>query len=145
MDENKTAAVAAVSSESHQTATQPESSQLNIPVVEEKLNIERQIVEKGKVKIRKRVAKKSELLDVPEIHENVKVERIPINRLIETAPPPIRYEGSTMIISVLREEVIVTKRLVLVEELHVNKEQTEVHNPQEIGLLKEEIEIERTA
>jgi uncharacterized protein (TIGR02271 family) len=146
MDENKTAA-AAVRSKSRKTAEQQntDASSINIPVVEEKLNVERQVVEKGKVRIRKRVARKSELLDVPEIHENVRVERIPINRLIETAPPPIRYEGSTMIIPVLREEIVVTKRLVLVEELHVNKEQVEVHNPQEIGLLKEEIEIERTA
>lgn len=117
---------------------------INIPVIEEQVNVERRVVETGKVRIRKTVAKKRELVDFPEVHENVKVERIPINQYVETAPPPIRYEGSTMIIPILREEVVVTKRLLLVEELRINKEQIEVHKPMEIPLLKEEIEIERT-
>lgn len=121
-----------------------DTAPINIPVVEEKLSVDSRFVETGKVRVKKRVAKNRELMDIPEIHENVKVERIAINQLVETAPPPIRYEGSTMIISVLREELVVTKRLVLVEELHVNKEQIEVHNPREVDLLREEIEIERT-
>lgn len=115
-----------------------------IPVIAEELRIGKQVVETAKVNIKKQVISRQELVDIPLIREDVVVERIAVNRYVETPPPPIRYEGNTMIIAVLREEVVVTKRLLLVEELHVTKQQVETHQPQSITLLKEAIEVTRT-
>lgn len=130
--------------QTHEQTRNDESSAAVIPVIEEELRIHKQIVETGKVNIKKYVSSRDELVDIPLIRENIEVRRIPINQLVETAPPPIRYEGSTMIISVLREEVVVTKQLMLVEELHVTKQQVETHNPQTVTLLKEEVEVVQT-
>lgn len=115
-----------------------------IPVIEEELRLGKRVVETGKVNIKKYVTQHEELIDIPLIREEVAVERVPINQYIESPPPPIRYEGNTMIIAVLREEVVVTKRLLLIEELHVTKQQVETHHPQTVTLVKEAVEVKRT-
>ncbi|MGH8169250.1 MAG: DUF2382 domain-containing protein, partial [Steroidobacteraceae bacterium] len=53
--------------------------------------------------------------------EHVQVERVPVEREVE-AVPPIRQEGDTTIIPVVDEVLVIERRLVLREELHVRKE-----------------------
>jgi stress response protein YsnF len=48
-----------------------------------------------------------------------------------------------MIIPVIQEVVVIEKRLMLVEEIRVNKQQTETKVSETITLRKEEINIER--
>ena len=50
----------------------------------------------------------------------MEIERIPIGRLLERSVS-IRQEGETVIIPVVREVLIVEKRLPLKEELHVRE------------------------
>jgi len=76
--------------------------------------------------------------------EEVEVERVTINRVVEETPP-IRREGDTMIIPLLEEVLVVEKRWVLREEVHVRKLSKEVHTPQEVLLRNEQVEIERKA
>ena len=113
-----------------------------IPVIEEIARIEKQVVETGRVVIRKTVHHETQTVDVPTQEEHVHVERVPINQVVET-PPEVRQEGDTMIIPVLREEVVVTTRLVLVEELHVRKRTLTNNTPQEVSLRREEVHYER--
>jgi uncharacterized protein (TIGR02271 family) len=96
------------------------------------------------VRISKRISQHEELVDVPLLREQVDVERVPINQVVD-APPQVRHEGDTMIIPVVEEQVFYQKRLVLVEELRVRKQVIEEHKPQQIVLMKEEVEISRTA
>jgi hypothetical protein len=46
------------------------------------------------------------------------VERVAINRPIEVIPP-IRQEGNTTIVPVVHEVLVLERRLILKEELHV--------------------------
>ncbi len=115
-----------------------------VPVIQEQVTFDKKIVETGKVRISKRVSQHEELIDVPILREQVNVERVPVNQVVD-APPQVRHEGDTMIIPVVEEQVFYQKRLVLVEELHVRKQIVEEHNPQQMTLLKEEVEISRTA
>jgi uncharacterized protein (TIGR02271 family) len=115
---------------------------LVVPVVAEELKVEKRQVETGKVRISKRVREHEEIVDEPLMREEVHVERIPINRMVDGAVP-IRYEGETMIVPILEEVMVVEKRLMLKEELHISKRQTEVHNPQRITLRAEEATIDR--
>ncbi|TPE46062.1 YsnF/AvaK domain-containing protein [Pontibacter mangrovi] len=114
-----------------------------IPVVEEQVQIGKREVETAKVHISKKVHEELKDIDIPSMHEEVEVERVAFNKLVDEAPAPVRYEGDKMIISVLKEEVVMQKRLVLVEELHVTKKQVENHRTEKIPLRKEEINIER--
>lgn len=115
-----------------------------IPVIHEEAVIEKRVVETGKVRISKRIREYEETIDEPLFREEVAVERIPINQVVE-ARPAVRQEGDTMIIPVVQEQVFVQKRLVLIEELHVRKQVVETHQPQRVTLLKEEVDISRSA
>ena len=124
---------------------QVENQPLTVPVIEEQLLVDKQVNEKGRVRISKRVRETDETVNVPLVQENVSVERVPVNQYVAEAPPPVRYEGNVMIIPVLREVVVVEKRLVLVEELRVTKEQTQTQETQKIRLRKEEVEVKRVS
>jgi uncharacterized protein (TIGR02271 family) len=115
-----------------------------IPVIQEEITVDKQVIETGKVRISKRISEHEELIDVPLFAEEARVERVPINLFVE-ALPPVRQEGGTMIIPVVREEIVVQKKLLLVEELHVRKELVERHAPQTVKVLKEEVDIKRVA
>ncbi len=114
-----------------------------IPVIEEQAHVEKRVVESGKVRLSKNVREDEVLIDVPTVHEEVDVQRIPIDQYVDQAPPAVRYEGDKMIISVLREELVLVKRIKLVEELHVRTNRVETHEQQPITLRREEINVDR--
>ncbi len=121
-----------------------DDEKLTIPVIEEKAFLDKKVIETGKVRISKRISEHEEVIDEPFFREEVSVERVPINQYVNEKPA-VRYEGDTMIIPVVQEQIVMQKRLVLVEELRVNKQIVETHLPQKVTLLKEEVEITRTA
>ena len=55
----------------------------------------------------------------------------------------MRQEGDVTIIPIYEERLVVEKRLVLKEELHIRKEQQEVHDPQQVTLRREYVDVER--
>jgi len=131
-------------SEAEQQPTQAGSPRV-VPVIEEQVNIEKEVVETGSVRLTKRVKQEEVWVDVPVTREELHVEHVPINQYVETPPEPVRYEGDTMIIPVLKEEIVVQKRLVLVEEVRVTRRRIETNVPQQVSLRKEEIEVDRTS
>jgi len=123
----------------------PDSEKIiTIPVIEERIKIEKKVIETGKVHISKVVYEDVDQYVVPFMEEHVSVERIPKNEYVDVMPPAIRYEGDVMIIPVLKEVAVVEKRIMLVEELRVTKYQTQKSEAHEVTLRKEEIEIHRT-
>jgi len=113
-----------------------------IPVIQEQATVKKRVVETGKVRIAKRLREYEELVDIPHIQEEVRVERVPVNEFVDD-PPKVRTEGETTIIPVLEERAVVETRLFLVEELHVRKERKESRHPQKVKVLKEEVEVKR--
>jgi uncharacterized protein (TIGR02271 family) len=83
--------------------------------------VDKYVVERGKVRVSKRVSEHEEIVDEPLFHEEVSVERVPINQIIENAPR-VRNEGDTLVIPIVEERIFVEKTLVLVEELRVKKQ-----------------------
>jgi len=119
-----------------------ESETLVIPVIEEQLKIQKRRVESGRVQIRKVVQEREETVNVPLLREEVSVERVPVNRYIDE-PLAVRYEGETMIVPVVEEVLVVEKRLVLKEELHISKRTVQTEVPQTVVLRSEEAFVER--
>jgi uncharacterized protein (TIGR02271 family) len=116
-----------------------------IPVIEEQWQVGKKIVETGRVVVSKKVHEEEVTVDVPIMHEEHDIERVTVNQYVDTAPPAVRYEGETMIIPVLREEVVVEKRILLVEELRITKRQIQTNTPQQVTLRKEEVIVDRTS
>ncbi|HEX8460742.1 MAG TPA: YsnF/AvaK domain-containing protein [Segetibacter sp.] len=120
------------------------SVRVTIPVIEEELKITKNVVETGKVHISKVVHEDVDQYTIPFVEEHVSVERIPKNEYVDVMPPAVRYEGDVMIIPVLKEVAVVEKRIMLVEELHVTKYQTQKSETHEVTLRKEQIDVSRS-
>jgi len=115
-----------------------------MPVVEEHIRIGTQLVETGRVKISKKVSVEDVTLDVPVSREEVIVERKEINQYVSEMPPASRQEGDTTIISVFKEVVVVEKKILLVEEVHITKRLVESSLPIIDTIRKEEVTVTRT-
>jgi uncharacterized protein (TIGR02271 family) len=113
-----------------------------IPIIEEEAFLDKRVVETGKVRISKRISEREELIDEPLFREEVTVERVPFNQYVEQMPQ-VRHEGDVMIIPVVQEQLVMQKRLVLVEELRVRKQVVEMHQPQSVTLRREEVDVRR--
>lgn len=111
------------------------------PVIEEKLKVGKELVETGKVKLHKTVTEEDVNIKLSLEHDEVEVERVAVNQFVEEAPAT-RYEGDTMIIPVLREEIV--KRLVVVEEVRITRRKSHEQVQENTTLRKEEIEVERS-
>lgn len=115
---------------------------LVLPVMEETLTVDTRPVETGRIRIHKTVQTREALVDPPLLREEVIIERVPVNRVVE-GPIPVRYEGDTMIVSVLEEVLVVETRLLLTEEVHLTTRRTDTHTPTRVTLRREDVTIER--
>lgn len=115
---------------------------VRIPIIEEQLQVGKRVVETGRVVFTKDVTEREETVTLPLNHDEVNVDRVLVNRYVDT-PPPVRYEGDTMIIPVLEEVIVVEKRLMLVEELHVTKRQIQTQETQRVTLRREAVTVTR--
>lgn len=114
-----------------------------IPVVEEFATVHQEVVETGKVSIRKTVSEEQALVNLPITNEFYDIERVAVHEVRDTPPPSLRYEGDTMIIPVTKEITVIQKRYEVVEELRITRKLTETPVMQEITLRKEQVHVER--
>jgi uncharacterized protein (TIGR02271 family) len=116
---------------------------LVIPVVEERLEVSRERVETGRVRIIKSVEAREVVVDDPLKRESVRVEHVPINQVVTGAVPQVREEGDVTVIPILEERVVTRTELVLVEEVRIHRDHSEYHDPQRVTLRKEAVAVER--
>jgi len=122
--------------------SQEEADDVVVPVIEEELQTGTRAVKTGSVRVDKHVEKRTRRVHAPLIHEDVEVRRVPVNRVVEQAPKARRH-GDTVIVPVVEEELVVTKRLVLKEEIHLIKRRTKDRLVKEVELNRETAEVRR--
>jgi len=113
-----------------------------VPVLVEELEVQKRLVETGKVRITKVVHERETLVDEPLFRDNVAITRVPMQRVVD-GPVPVREEHGTMIVSVVEEVLVVEKRWMLREEIHIRTQRLETHQPQRITLRSEDVRVER--
>jgi len=114
-----------------------------IPIIREELEIQKSMVETGRgVRIHKRIKKREEEVVQLLYREQLDLQHVPVNRLIEE-PLPVRYEGTTMVIPLCEEVLVIEKRLLLKEEIHVTRREGQVRHAEKVVLRSEEATIER--
>ena len=113
-----------------------------IPVIREELRVARREIERGGVRVHKRVEEREEVVEEPSYREEVTVERVPLGQPIDEEIGS-RQEGDTLIIPVLEEMLVVEKRLVLKEELHITRRAVTTREPRRVTLRSEQAEVER--
>jgi stress response protein YsnF len=97
--------------------TQPEQV---LSLVEEAATVHTREVVTGKVRVRTLTDAIEELARANLKSNAVEVTRVPVDKVVESAPE-IRSEGDLTIVPVLEEVLVVTKHLVLKEELYIRR------------------------
>jgi uncharacterized protein (TIGR02271 family) len=114
-----------------------------IPLVEERVSVAKREVETGRLRIEISVEERQDGVPVELSHDEVEIERVPVNKAV-TQLPSVRVEGSTTVIPVVEEVVVVEKRLVVVEEIHVRRKSATETKEIPVTLRAEQVRIDRT-
>ena len=109
---------------------------------EEEVSFDRERVETGRVRVRTITREHEETVEVPLTEEHIEVERVPIGREIE-AMPQSRQEGDTTIVPVVEEVVVMRRKLVLKEEVHLRLVRSTEQHRESVTLRRQEAVIER--
>ena len=113
-------------------------NELRMQRVEEELRAGTREREAGALNVRKRVRTDREQVRVPVKHEEVNVERVPVNE--EASGAEIGEDEVS--VPVVEEELVVEKRPVVKEELRIRKDIVEDEEVVEEDVRKEEINID---
>ena len=91
-----------------------------LPIAEEKVEVEKRTVLRGKFRVHSVTDVIEEAVRVDLESDEFDITRVPIGQRV-TSPPVVRTEGNVTIVPVLEEVLVVEKHLMLVEELHVRR------------------------
>ncbi|WP_419757517.1 YsnF/AvaK domain-containing protein [Acidisoma sp.] len=125
------------------TATAPGIEEHVIPLLAETLSVERQRVETGRVRATVTTKSHDQVIEEDLVHERVEIERIPIGRTVD-AIPSVREEGDTTIIPVVEEVLVIERRLVLKEEVHLRRVRVQETHTATVVTRSQDVAITRT-
>jgi stress response protein YsnF len=102
-----------------------EPTETVVPVVEEALSVGKRAVEVGRVRVALTTDTVEEVLRDTLQSRRAEIERRPVGETV-TEVPRVRQEGDVLIIPVVEEVLVIEKRLVLREEVHVRLRESEI-------------------
>ena len=115
-----------------------DEEELRVQRSEEELRTGTREREAGEVRVRKQVHTEREQVRVPTRHEEVSVERVPVNKEGTGA----EIGDDEVSVPVVEEEVVVDKRPVVKEEIRVRKDVVQDEEVVEEDVRKEEVDVE---
>jgi uncharacterized protein (TIGR02271 family) len=113
-----------------------------VPVHEERAAISKDKAEQYRVRVTKRVETHDERVEAEATRDDVRVETVTVNRVV-VEPPPVRQEGTTTIVPILEERLVVQKELVLREELRITRTPIRERRAMNTTLRREVVEVLR--
>jgi len=112
-----------------------------VPLVAETAAVSKQFRTTGRVRVKVRTETERRMLVEELAGQEIEIERVPRNELIETIPE-VRTENGTTIIPLVQEQLVVEKRLVLVEEVRLHRVQTKQTVTVPVDLRAERADVE---
>ena len=118
---------------------------VRIPLAQETARFEKRTVETGRVRVHTRTDTDEQVLHESLRGNVVGVTRVPVGRTLAEgeAAPQTRVESGVTIIPVLEEVLVVEKRLVLREEVHIRETATSEQAEVPITLRRQRAVVER--
>jgi uncharacterized protein (TIGR02271 family) len=113
-----------------------------VELVEEQIAVGKREVERGRVVVRTRVEERDEVAEIELLQEEVTVERVPRGVPVETMPGE-REEDGVLIVPVVEERLIVTKQLILKEEIRITRHRRTELVREAVRLRSEQVAVER--
>lgn len=92
-----------------------------VQLEEEQLVARKRLEEVGRVRVRKEVDEVPRRLEVDAYTEDVQIEHLPVGRFVPQQESP-REEDGVYIVPVYEEQLVVVKRLLLKEEIHIRRQ-----------------------
>ena len=108
----------------------------------EEAQVSRRTVETARVRVARVTHTRDHLVDELLARTDVEVERIPIGRVID-AIPPVKGDADDMVIPIVEETVVVERKLVLKEELHIRHKRTTERYQETVKLRHQTAEVTR--
>lgn len=122
--------------------TTASSESIVIPIVEEQLEVNKVTVPTATVRLEKTVEAFDAKITEPLARVSWRVDRVALHQLVDS-PPPVRVEGVTTIYPIIEEQLVLTKQLVLKEEVRVTREESEYNADQTVTLRREHLTVHR--
>lgn len=113
-----------------------------IPIVEEVARVEKRVVDKGTVRVSTTIDEVTERVETPLRQQSATAERVRVDRVVDAMPEP-RLEGDTIVVPIVEERVVVTKQLVVTEEVRVKLDEVTTTDVQDVPLRKERVHVDR--
>lgn len=112
-----------------------------IPLVEERIAIERRMREGRSVSVTTRPVTEEVTVREPVMREEVTIERVPVGAVVDRMPA-IREDGDLTVIPVVEQRPRIVMDLVLVEEIHMRRTRREETHEQVVTLTRTEVDID---
>lgn len=112
-----------------------------VPVIEETAEISKRVVQRGTVRVSKVVSEREEIVPASLAQDEIEIEHIARDQYLDK-PAETRREGDTLIIPVMEEVLVVEKRLVLREEIHIRRRTKNVSTEERVKLRREEVRVD---
>ncbi|WES70361.1 YsnF/AvaK domain-containing protein [Superficieibacter sp. HKU1] len=113
-----------------------------MPLAEERITVSKEKIVDRRIQISRKTVTDEQLIETELSREEAIIHRVSKNEIIQPDKiPTARQEGDIYIIPVIREEVEIIRRQVLVEEIHVKKILTSEHFQESVELRRQELDI----
>lgn len=113
-----------------------------LPLYAEQVAISKR-VRKTRVQVARTTRTREAVVEEDLAHEQVVVERVAIGRVVD-AVPDVRQDGDVTILPVMEEIVVVERRLILKEEVHIRRVRTTERHVETVTLREQEVAVTRT-
>jgi uncharacterized protein (TIGR02271 family) len=124
------------------TPTATDRDPATVRCLAEELSVDGERLENGRVRVGVSTGGHDETIEVPLLREHVEVERIAIGREVRSIPPA-RQEGDTVIVPVVEEVVVVRRKLVLKEEVHLRLVRATEQHRERVSVRRQHAVVER--
>jgi stress response protein YsnF len=111
----------------------------SVPVVEERLKVDKEARESGRVVVYVTPHEHEELVRVGVADEEIEVERVEVNRFVD-APEAVRQEGDVTIVPVMEEVAVVRVK----HELRLTRRRKTHEQTERVVLRNEEAQVLRS-
>jgi uncharacterized protein (TIGR02271 family) len=121
-----------------------EEGEIRVPVVEERLNVDKQATELGAVNVRKTVETEQVNVPVDLTREEVHVEEVDVaDRPIATADAGTAFKEATIRVPIRGEEAVASKEAVVTGEVVIDRERTTERETISDTLRREHVEVDK--
>ena len=112
-----------------------------IPLLEERLRIDKREVVTGLAKVHVTVTEHDETVQALLTRQHVAVDRVPVGAFVSEVPA-VRQEGDILVVPIVEERLVVEKRIFLTEELRIRIDTERRPETQTVRLRREHAEID---